>query len=61
MDAYQDALSRTSTDDAPWYVIPANSNWMRNLAVASILAETIADLKPTYPPEPDLPKNLVIK
>ncbi len=61
MAAYQDALSRTSTAAAPWYVIPANHNWMRNLAVASILAEAIGELKPAYPPEPDLPKNLVIK
>ena len=61
MAAYEDALSETSTDDAPWYVIPANRNWMRNLAVASILAETIAELKPAYPPEPTLPKKLVIK
>lgn len=61
MTAYQEALSRTSTDKAPWYVIPANRNWMRNLAVASILAQTMAELKPAYPPEPDLPKNLVIK
>ena len=61
MAAYQDALSKTSTAAAPWYVIPANRNWMRNLAVSSILAETMAGLKPAYPPEPDLPKDLVIE
>ena len=61
MTAYEEALSRTSTAKAPWYVIPANRNWMRNLAVSSILAETMADLKPAYPPEPDLPKDLVIE
>ncbi len=61
MSAYQDALSKTSTAAAPWYVIPANRNWMRNLAVAQILTDTIAELKPTYPPEPDLPKNLTIE
>jgi len=61
MKAYEDALSRTSTDTAPWYVIPANRNWMRNLAVAQILADTLLDLKPSYPPEPDLPKNLVFE
>ena len=59
--AYEDALSETSTDHAPWYVIPANRNWLRNLAVASILAETIEELKPVYPPEPDLPPDLVIE
>jgi PPK2 family polyphosphate:nucleotide phosphotransferase len=60
--AFEDALSKTSTDYAPWYVIPANRNWMRNLAVASILAETIDDLKPAYPPAaPDLPPNLKVE
>ena len=59
--AFNDALSKTSTDIAPWYVIPANRKWFRNLAVSTILAETIAELKPAYPPEPDLPPNLVIE
>ncbi len=61
MTAYEQALSRTSTDDSPWYVIPANRNWFRNLAVATILEQTLADLTPSYPPEPDLPKDLVIE
>jgi len=59
--AYEDALEKTSTDDAPWYVVPANHNWFRNLVVASILAEVLDNLKPSYPPEPDLPKDLVIE
>jgi PPK2 family polyphosphate:nucleotide phosphotransferase len=64
-DAYQaafdEALSKTSTAAAPWYVIPANRNWFRNLAVATILADTIAELKPAYPPAADLPADLVIE
>jgi PPK2 family polyphosphate:nucleotide phosphotransferase len=59
--AFDDALTRTSTSWAPWYVIPANHKWFRNLAVASILADTIAGMKPAYPPEPDLPADLVIE
>ena len=59
--AFDDALSKTSTASAPWYVIPANRNWFRNLAVATILADTMADLKPAYPPAPDLPPDLVIE
>ena len=59
--AFDDVLSKTSTAEAPWYVIPANKKWFRNLAVASILAETMEGLKPAYPPEPDLPKDLVIE
>ena len=35
--------------DAPWYVIPANRKWYRNLAVATILADTIADSTPGLP------------
>jgi PPK2 family polyphosphate:nucleotide phosphotransferase len=61
IEAYEDALSETSTDDAPWYVIPANRKWFRNLAVATILADTIDDLRPAYPPAPDLPADLVIE
>src|SRR3954463_539452 len=60
MSAYEDALSKTSTDNAPWYVIPSDRNWMRNLSVASILTETLERMKPAYPPEPDLPKDLLI-
>ena len=60
-EAYEDALSKTSTSDAPWYVIPANRNWVRDLAIASILTETLSALRPSYPPEPDLPKDLVIE
>jgi len=60
--AFEDALSRTSTAAAPWYVIPANRKWFRNLAVATILASTIADLKPQYPPvAADVPPDLVIE
>jgi PPK2 family polyphosphate:nucleotide phosphotransferase len=59
--AFDEALTRTSTVAAPWYVIPANRKWFRNVAVASILADTMADLKPRYPAEPDLPPNLVIE
>jgi len=43
--AYEDALSRTSTDEAPWYVIPANHKWFRNLAISRIVVETLEALK----------------
>ncbi len=42
--AYEDALERCSTKRAPWYVIPANHKWFRNLAVARIVADTLDDL-----------------
>ena len=47
--AYEDVLARCSTDYAPWYVIPANKKWFRNLAVAEILVEKLADLKMKFP------------
>ena len=59
--AFDEALSKTSTPWAPWYVIPANRNWFRNLAVSTILADTMAGLKPAYPAPPDLPPNLVVE
>jgi PPK2 family polyphosphate:nucleotide phosphotransferase len=58
--AYQDVLRRCSTEVAPWYVIPANHKWFRNLAVREILAEHLAALHPEYPRPTDLPKDLKI-
>ncbi|HET9085517.1 MAG TPA: polyphosphate kinase 2 family protein, partial [Candidatus Limnocylindrales bacterium] len=60
-DAFDDMLDRTSTAIAPWYLIPANRKWFRDLAVSTILADTIEDLKPEYPPvADDVPADLVI-
>lgn len=47
--AYTDALARCSTDQAPWFVIPADRKWYRDLAVAEILAETARDMDPRWP------------
>lgn len=53
--AFEDALTETSTDYAPWYVVPANRKWYRNLVVSSILIQTLERMSPQYPdPEPDL-------
>lgn len=60
MAAYEEALSRCSTDEAPWYVIPANRKWFRNIAVAEILADTLEALDPQYPEPEELPPDLVI-
>jgi PPK2 family polyphosphate:nucleotide phosphotransferase len=57
--AYEAALSKTSTDEAPWYVVPANQKWYRNYIVGSVIAETLERLDMKYP-EPDL-SNIVIK
>ena len=49
--AYEEALSRCSTEDAPWFVIPANHKWFRNLAIARIVVEHLETLK-MEPPKP---------
>lgn len=41
-DAYEDMLSKCSTDEAPWYIVPANHKWYRNLAVADTLVHTMS-------------------
>jgi PPK2 family polyphosphate:nucleotide phosphotransferase len=51
--AYEDALERTSTKWAPWYVVPANAKWYRNHLVASVIADALGELDMKYP-EPDL-------
>jgi PPK2 family polyphosphate:nucleotide phosphotransferase len=48
--AYEDALTRCSTARAPWYVIPSNKKWFRNLAVSQILADEMAGWNMEYPP-----------
>ncbi|HTV82162.1 MAG TPA: polyphosphate kinase 2 family protein [Acidobacteriaceae bacterium] len=47
--AYEEALSRCSTESAPWFVIPANHKWFRNLAVARIVVEHLEALRMKYP------------
>jgi PPK2 family polyphosphate:nucleotide phosphotransferase len=49
-EAYEDAIRETSTDWAPWYVVPSDHNWVRNLFVAEILVETLERLDPQLPP-----------
>jgi len=43
--AYQDAIERCSTDAAPWYIVPANRKWYRNLAVCEALVETLREYR----------------
>ena len=50
IEAFEDAMRATSTDAAPWYVIPSNHKWFRNLAVSQIIADAMADLDLAFPP-----------
>ena len=52
MDAYSDAMEKTSTTDAPWYVVPADRKWARNVCIARILRHHLEQIDPQYP-EPD--------
>ncbi|CAN5575785.1 polyphosphate kinase 2 family protein [soil metagenome] len=56
MDAYQDALSETSTKWAPWYVIPADHKWITRTVVADILTNTIRGLELKFPELPETEK-----
>jgi PPK2 family polyphosphate:nucleotide phosphotransferase len=47
--AFRDAIRETTTDDAPWYVVPADRKWVRDLVVAKILRHHLRRIDPTYP------------
>jgi PPK2 family polyphosphate:nucleotide phosphotransferase len=49
MAAYEDMLEHTSTEHAPWYVIPADHKWFMRMAVGDIVVSTLEKLKPEYP------------
>jgi PPK2 family polyphosphate:nucleotide phosphotransferase len=52
--AYEDALNLTSTEWAPWYVVPADRKWYRNHMVATIVADTLERMNPQFPEAADL-------
>ena len=57
MEAFEDVLYRTSTRHAPWFVIPSNHKWFRDLAVTQIVTRTLEDLEMKWPePAVDLAK-----
>jgi PPK2 family polyphosphate:nucleotide phosphotransferase len=61
MEAYEEAMSCCSTRHAPWYVVPANQKWYRNLAVAYVLEKTLEEMDPKFPVVKDFdPKAYVI-
>ncbi len=54
MAAFEEAIARTSTGQAPWYVVPADRKWYRNWAVSRILVETLEAMGPEFPAAEDL-------
>ena len=60
MQAYEDSISATSTPWAPWYIVPSNKKWYRNLVVASTLEKSLKALNMHYPePVDDLSKIVI--
>jgi PPK2 family polyphosphate:nucleotide phosphotransferase len=51
MAAYEELLNRCTTEQAPWYAIPGDQNWYRDLAVARVIVATLRKMNPQFPPE----------
>ena len=59
--AFSEMLAETSTDYAPWYIVPSNHNWLRELAVGEIVLDVLAGLKPEFPePETGIEKLKIV-
>jgi PPK2 family polyphosphate:nucleotide phosphotransferase len=50
MEAFEAALARTSTEEAPWYVVPSEKRWFRDLVVSRLVREALEAMAPQYPP-----------
>jgi len=58
--AFEEALRNCSTEIAPWYVVPGNKKWYRNLVVARTIADTLAAMDPRFPPAEEGLENVKI-
>ena len=59
--AYEDALSHTSTASAPWYVVPADRKWYRDLVVSSVLVDVLEKMELRYPPPEEGLSGVVVE
>lgn len=59
--AYEDAISHTSEPHAPWFVIPSDHKWYRNLAISQVLVDTLTSLKLKFPPPTFDPSGIELK
>lgn len=57
---YEEAINATSSPHAPWYIVPADRNWVRDLYICSVLVSTLRDLKMRYPDAPPGLDKMVI-
>jgi polyphosphate kinase 2 (PPK2 family) len=48
-EAYEDMIRNTASEDAPWYVVPADNKWFTRLVISTVIVETLESLKLEYP------------
>lgn len=60
-EAFEDMLNKTSTDDAPWYVVPANRKWYRNLVISEVIIDTLKGLDMQYPENEEDLSGIVVE
>jgi PPK2 family polyphosphate:nucleotide phosphotransferase len=61
MRAFETVLSKTSTERAPWYIVPANKKWYRDLVMIQVIVDTLRKLQMAYPPAEEGLDDLVIE
>lgn len=61
MNAYEDALNKSTTEWAPWHIIPSNHKWFRDLAVSRIIVKALEKLDMKYPKLDKDPRSIIIK
>ena len=54
VQAFEDMLEKCSTKECPWYIVPSDQNWYRDLVVTSVIVETLKSMNPKYPSPPDV-------
>lgn len=61
MKAYEEAIEATSTEFAPWYIVPSDRKWYRDLVIATVLVESLKDQKMSFPPPAEGLESIVIE
>lgn len=61
MTAYEDVLGKTSSEWAPWYIVPSNRKWYRNLVVSSVIIRALESLQMSYPEPKESLEGIVIE
>jgi polyphosphate kinase 2 (PPK2 family) len=61
MRAFEDAIAKCNHPRAPWYVVPANKKWYRNLVVSTAIVEAMTEMDMRYPPAAEGIEEIVIE